>query len=50
MVELEYIFVYGTLRPPQGASSQNDSRYYFQIKRYIQTAEPAQIENADLFN
>ena len=50
MLGREQVFVYGTLRPPQATTPKNDSRYYFQVERYVKNAEAAQIADAELFN
>lgn len=47
---MERVFVYGTLRPPQVGTLDADSRYYFEVKSHIESAQPAWIHRADLYN
>lgn len=46
----EYVFVYGTLRPPQVGTPADDSRYYPQIAAHVQTATPAQLLQGELYD
>lgn len=50
MSEIEHVFVYGTLRPPKANTPEDDTRYYPQIAPYIQTATPARVFEADLYD
>jgi gamma-glutamylcyclotransferase (GGCT)/AIG2-like uncharacterized protein YtfP len=45
-----YLFVYGTLRPPQDGSSPGDSRLYPEIAPYVVATIAAQLPGADLFD
>jgi gamma-glutamylcyclotransferase (GGCT)/AIG2-like uncharacterized protein YtfP len=44
----EYLFVYGTLRPPQSDSNPDDSRYYARIAPYLHNITPARLLNTVL--
>lgn len=46
----EYVFVYGTLRPPKPDTPDDDSRYYPQIADYIQAVALAQLPDAALYD
>jgi gamma-glutamylcyclotransferase (GGCT)/AIG2-like uncharacterized protein YtfP len=46
----ESVFVYGTLRPPQADTAENDSRYYPQIAAHVQSAAPAQLLQGELYD
>lgn len=50
MINIEQVFVYGTLRPPQADTPPEDSRYYFQVEKLIQSTEPAQLKSAQMFD
>lgn len=44
------VFVYGTLRPPRPDTVADDSRYYFQIEQYVESAIPACVSGAKMYN
>lgn len=47
---IEYVFVYGTLRPPKPDTPEDDTRYYPQIAPHIHTVTPAHVLEADLYD
>ncbi len=47
---MEYIFVYGTLRPPQKNTPLEDSRYYPRVAPYLISTEWAVLDGADLYD
>jgi gamma-glutamylcyclotransferase (GGCT)/AIG2-like uncharacterized protein YtfP len=46
----EFVFVYGTLRPPKHNSQPEDSRYYSTVANCIDEAVPARLFGADIFD
>jgi gamma-glutamylcyclotransferase (GGCT)/AIG2-like uncharacterized protein YtfP len=44
------LFVYGTLRPPEDATSRDDCRLYPEIAPYVVAAARARLPGADLFD
>lgn len=48
--DMEYVFAYGTLRPPKPDTPKDDTRYYPQIAPYIQAAIPARVLGAELYD
>lgn len=50
MREHEYIFAYGTLRPPQTNTPANDSRYFGVIADYVQSHTRASLTGAELYD
>jgi len=49
-MEGQYLFVYGTLRPPREDTPSEDSRYYPAIADYIRAHQPATLANAALYD
>ncbi len=43
------VFVYGTLRPPRPDTVIDDSRYYAQVERYVESAVPACVNGAKMY-
>jgi gamma-glutamylcyclotransferase (GGCT)/AIG2-like uncharacterized protein YtfP/general stress protein 26 len=50
MEKLEQVFVYGTLRPPRVDIPPDSSRFYPQIKKYVQASTPATLSAAVLYD
>jgi gamma-glutamylcyclotransferase (GGCT)/AIG2-like uncharacterized protein YtfP len=50
MTEYQYLFVYGTLRPPQADTPADDSRYFPALADHIRTHIPATLAGADLYD
>lgn len=50
MNEYQYLFVYGTLRPPQAHTTPEDSRYYPAIADLIRSHQPATLTGAELYD
>ena len=50
MNEYQYLFVYGTLRPPQAHTTPEDSRYYPAIAELIRSHQPATLTGAALYD
>src|SRR4051812_15277301 len=50
MSEYEYLFVYGTLRPPQANTAVEDSRYFSAIAEFVLAHEPASLIGAELYD
>ncbi len=50
MSQLQQVFVYGTLRPPNGVSNPHDSRYYGKVKEFIRAECAAQLDQAVIHN
>ena len=48
--DIEYVFVYGTLRPPKPDTPESDTRYYPQIASYVQSVTPAYILQTELYD
>ena len=49
-IDTEQIFVYGTLRPSRPDTLADDSRYYSQIAAFVETAIPARLAGAELYD
>lgn len=50
MANSEFLFVYGTLRPPQENTPPEDVRYYPAIADYIRSHRPATVTGAQIFD
>lgn len=48
--QYEYLFVYGTLRPPQSHTPAYASQYFPQIAPYLVSHAPARVLNAELYS
>lgn len=50
MADSEYLFTYGTLRPPWPNTPADDVRYYPTIADYIRSHRPATVTGAQIFD
>lgn len=50
MTQSQYLFVYGTLRPPQADTPADDSRYFPVLAEHIHSYTPATLTSADLYD
>lgn len=50
MNEYQYLFVYGTLRPPQADTPVADSRYFSALVEHVRTHTPATLTGAELYD
>ncbi|MBX3014893.1 MAG: gamma-glutamylcyclotransferase [Caldilineaceae bacterium] len=50
MNEPHFLFVYGTLRPPQADTAAEDSRYFAAIAEHVRHHTPATLSGAALYN
>lgn len=50
MNEYQYLFVYGTLRPPKANTPPDDTRYYPAIADLIRSHQPATLAGAELYD
>ncbi|MEZ4735366.1 MAG: gamma-glutamylcyclotransferase [Caldilineaceae bacterium] len=50
MTDYHYLFVYGTLRPPQAGTPAEDARYFPAIAPHIHSHTPATLADAELYD